>query len=116
MAHVDVTSTIPDGDLLAVLITAEGLLFAALAVGVTLQTLAPGTFLPAFVKKGWLAFSIFLVTLLVATGAGATWWQIYAHDFPQPWFASLAGPVALGAAIVAQPILAFGIWLGMRST
>lgn len=115
MPSSEAASPIADGDLLAILLTAEGLLFAALAVGVTLQTLTEGNYLPPFVKKGWLAFSIASVTTLVAVGAGATWWRIFSEDCPE-WFVPFAGAAALAVAIVAQPVLAFVIWLGMRKS
>jgi hypothetical protein len=95
---------IADKDLLSLLLTAEGLLFAALAVSVTLQTIAPGTYLPPFINKGGLAFGIFLAVGAVAVGAGATWWQLYAKGFPQDFFAPLAASLAIAVAIVAQPI------------
>jgi hypothetical protein len=78
---------IADKDLLSLLLTAEGLLFAALAVSVTLQTIAPGTYLPPSINKGRLAFGIFLAVGAVAVGTGATWWQLYAKGFPQDFFA-----------------------------
>jgi hypothetical protein len=100
--------------LLATLLTAEGLLFAALAVSVSLQALAPGTYLPKFIKSGALAFWIFVVISTVATGAGAQWYELYGPGFPGR-LTSLLTSVALAGVIIAQPILAFIIWRGSRT-
>ena len=109
------TQPIAGKDLLGLLLTAEGLLFAALAVSVALQTLAPGTYLPKFVNNGGLAFYIFITVAAVAVGAGATWWRLYGDHLPAS-FDLLAGPIAIAVAIVAQPVLSLQIWLGIKGT
>lgn len=98
------------------LLTAEGLLFATLAVGVTLQTLGPGAYLPRFIKNGGLAFWIALTIAAIAVGAGSAWWTIYAQSFPQQLIGPLAESVGLAMAIVAHPILAFVVWWGVKGT
>jgi hypothetical protein len=103
-------------DALTLLLTAEGLIFAALSIGVATARREIGqTF-------AWLPFGVSLVGVaviaLVAVGAGSAWSHIYeAHPgAPEATPLEVQG-VALLTAIAAQPALAlaFVVWIFVRS-
>lgn len=108
----DASPAIPAGDLVAAFLTAEGLLFAALALVVALRGLPEGTYLPKFIRSGGLSGAISLVIGLVAVGAGTAWYDIYGAGFPASGFPLLAQSVALAVAISAPPLMACAIWRG----
>jgi hypothetical protein len=100
------------GDLLALLITAEGLLFAALAIGVTIQSGTQERFLPKLIAKGGFAGLIFAVIFVVAVGAAASWYDVFGDDFMHSPARALAQSVALAVVIAAQPLMGFAVWRG----
>lgn len=53
------------------------------------------------------------VLVLIAVGAGAAWWEIFGADFPSRCSGRIIA-LAIGLAIVAEPILAFFFSLGLR--
>jgi hypothetical protein len=101
--------------LLALLLTTEGLLFAALTVGVSLSassTFGPRTVIPpaalAFIAAGLLA--------LVGTAAVLAWTDLFlGNNWPAAWNGRLEA-IGLLLAIVAQPLIALlvalGVWRG----
>jgi hypothetical protein len=103
-------------DALTLLLTAEGLIFAALSIGVATarreigQTFAWPAFVASLLAVG--------VVALVAVGAGNAWSHIYEAS-PGAAEASkleIEG-IALIVAIAAQPVLAlaFVLWIFLRS-
>jgi hypothetical protein len=111
-ASASTTSVPSPGDLLTLLMTAEGLLFAALAIGVSLQALGEGNYLPKFIKKGQLSGWIFVVITGVAIGAASAWYDVFGDTFKHSDAGALMQSLALAAAIAAQPILGLVIWRG----
>lgn len=101
--------------LLSALLTTEGLLFAALSISVSLS--GSSTFGPkTIVRPVTLAFMAAGVLAVVATAAALTWTDLFVGDrWPGGWNSRLEA-LALIFAIVAQPlialVLAVGIWRG----
>ena len=101
--------------LLPLLLTTEGLLFAALTIGVSLSTstvFAPKT----VVAPAVLACVAASVLLIVAAAAVLAWTDLFlASDWPHGWNGRFEA-IALLFAIVAQPLIAIlvavGIWRG----
>ncbi|MGO9319683.1 MAG: hypothetical protein ACLQBY_02605 [Solirubrobacteraceae bacterium] len=101
-------------DALTLLITVEGLLFAALSIGVASarkklgEVQGPGAFI--------LSLAAFVVIALVAVGAWSAWSDIYEAKAGVPEATNLEiEGIALAVAIVAQPIFAFVIALFART-
>jgi hypothetical protein len=114
-----VAATTPDtftkGNMLSALLTTEGLLFAALSISVSLSgssTFGPKTIIPptalAFVAAGILS--------VVAIAAGFAWVDLFAGDKWPAGSDARVEALALLFAIVAQPVIALvialGIWRG----
>lgn len=101
--------------LLALLLTTEGLLFAALTVGVSLS--ASSVFGPStVVRPATLAFIAAGLIALVGAGAVLAWTDLFlGSGWPSGWNGPLEA-IALLCAIVAQPLVALliavGIWRG----
>jgi hypothetical protein len=109
------TNGVPKLSLLSVLLTTEGLLFAALTIGVTLA--ASSTFGPkTLVSPATLAFIAAGVLMIVGTAAILAWADLF---WGKGWPAGANGRVeaiALLFAIAVQPLFALlvavGIWRG----
>lgn len=103
-------------DALTLLLTVEGLLFAALSIGVATARRELGqarSRVPLI-----LSLSAISVILLVAIGACSAWSHIYETHAGAPEATDLEiEGIALLAAIVAQPVLAlaFVLWIFLRS-
>jgi hypothetical protein len=101
--------------LLALLLTTEGLLFAALTVGVSLS--ASSVFgPPTVVGPATLAFIAAGLIAVVGAAAVLAWTDLFlGHGWPSGWNGPLQA-IALLVAIVAQPLVALliavGIWRG----
>jgi len=95
------------------LLTAESLFFAVLSVVVSLSR--PGRDVPDLpVRAINLGYAAVGFLAIVALGALAAWWGIFAHDWP----CSLRGnaiAAAIALAVVGQPIFAAIIVRGLRS-
>jgi len=100
---------------LAVLLTVESLLFAALGVGVTIQTTVEDRYLPTLIATGRLAFWVAVTICCVAVGAAAAWYDLYAAGWPPGDIISLLESSGLAIGIGAQPLLAVAVWWGVRS-
>lgn len=98
---------------LAILLTTESLLFAALALAYNV-TAGGGRGirnLPiSAAKLGGLSVG---VLVFVAAGAGAAWWEIFACDFPSR-LSGIMIAIGIAVAIVAEPVLAVLFGLGLR--
>jgi hypothetical protein len=119
VVHFDAVAASPSGltklGLLSLLLTTEGLLFAALTVGVSLSArakFAPPTVVPAPV----LAFIAAGVIATVGAAAVLAWTDLFlGGHWPLGWNGRLEA-IALLVAIAAQPLIALliavGIWRG----
>jgi len=103
-------------DALTLLLTVEGLLFAALSIGVATAQRQLGE------VRSWVPLTLSLtavgVILLVAIGASSAWSHIYEAHRGAPDATNLeVEGIALIAAVVAQPLLAlaFVLWIFLRS-
>ncbi len=109
-----VTTGLTKSGILSLLLTTESLLFAALAVAVTLSgssVFGASTWGPPWV----LAFIATAVLGVVAAAAVLAWTDLFlAHNWPTGWNSRIEA-LALLFAIVAQPLVALvvavGIWL-----
>ncbi len=103
-------------DALTLLLTVEGLLFAALSIGVATAQRQLGE-----TRSRWpliMSLTAVGVILLVAVGACSAWSHIYETHAGAPDATDLEiEGIALIAAIVAQPLLAlaFVLWIFRRS-
>jgi hypothetical protein len=105
---------LPSAEALAVSITMEGLLFAAFAVGNKLtEKTEKGR--SAFYTQGWFGWCIVLAIGLIAAGAGATWWELFGHNWPASPGEFFLG-LGLAVGIVSQPIFAAAINHESRKT
>jgi hypothetical protein len=101
------------GDALTILLTTETLLFAALALAADLSSPAGGV-------RSWiippriLAFVAIIAHLVVATGAGFAWAQIYIPNFPTHLPDQVIA-ASLIAAIGIQPFLTLFLGVGLRT-
>ncbi len=101
-----------DANALASLLTVEGLLFAALSLAASLST--PGSRVRSLpVKAHHLGYIAAGFLTVVAVGAGAAWWTLFALDWPGT-FRGDAVAIALAAAIIGQPALSWAAALGLR--
>lgn len=99
---------------LASLLTTEGLLFAALALAVNLSV-PGGRRVRRLPVPGPVLGGVAVAVLgVVALGAAAAWGRIFLCDFPSDPSGILIA-VALIVAIVAQPVLAIVLGLGLRT-
>ena len=89
---------------LAVSVTMEGLLFAAFAVGTKLTESSNRGRSPFF-SQAWFGWLIVTVIGLVGVGAGASWWEVFGHEWPNSVGELMVG-TGLGFGIVMQPIFA----------
>jgi hypothetical protein len=103
-------------DALTLLLTAEGLIFAALGIGVAAAHRRIGQ------GFGWLPFIVSLlavgVVALIAVGASSAWSNIYDASAGAPEATKLeVQGIALIVAIIAQPVLALAyvVWIYLRS-
>lgn len=103
-------------DALTLLLTAEGLMFAALGIGVAAAQRRIGQ------GFGWLPFIVSLlavgVVALIAVGAGSAWSNIYEASAGAPEATKLeVQGIAILVAIIAQPVLALAyvVWIYLRS-
>jgi hypothetical protein len=103
------------GESLAVFLTVESLLFAALGVGVTIQTTVEDRYLPKLFTTGRLAFWVAVTICCVAVGGAAAWYDLYAAGWPPSDLISLLESSGLAVGIAAQPLLAVVVWWGVRS-
>jgi hypothetical protein len=100
-------------DALTLLLTVEGLLFAALSIGVAVARPQLGE------VQTWIPFGLSLaaavVIALVAVGAWSAWSHIYEAKAGAPDAAKLeVQGIALAGAIVAQPLFALVIAMFAR--
>jgi hypothetical protein len=117
--HLDIVTASATGAagpaLLSLLLTTEGLLFAALTVSVSLS--ASSTFGPrTSISPATLAFIAAAVLAIVAAAALLAWTDLFlGNNWPEGWNGRLEVLVLL-FAIVAQPLIALviavGIWRG----
>lgn len=101
-----------DANALAVLLTAEGLLFAALSVSVSLSNVGNR---PRKMDMSPYAMGIVAATVIavIAFGAFAAWWEIFVPDWPSGRGRSVFA-VAILVAIVAQPAMTVLIARSLR--
>jgi hypothetical protein len=98
-------STLSPSDALILLVTVESLLFAALAVSVTLA--GPSEMGgPPFVRGSKLAWSITAVLAIVSLGALMCWLELYAGSGWPCGFRAAISALAILVGIGAQPLLA----------
>jgi hypothetical protein len=109
----DVAKGFTNANALATLLTTEGLLFAAL--GLAANFAEPGRRLRKLVVSGERLGAAAVITLTgVAVGAISAWIRIFISDgFPKSLTGALIA-IAIALAIVAQPILATLLGLGLR--
>ncbi len=101
-----------NSDALIALVTVEGLLFAALAVSVTLAG-ETKTGRPKIVRGAKLAWAIAGTIFLISFGAMMAWLELFASHCPSGFRANaIAAMIAVG--IVVQPGLAGWIASGVR--
>ncbi|HET9197130.1 MAG TPA: hypothetical protein VFN92_02605 [Solirubrobacterales bacterium] len=100
-----------DANALSALLTVESLLFATLSVAVSFSK--PGSRIPnlplAPQQLGYFAAGFISI---IAFGALMAWWSI----FTEPWPCEFRGSVialAIGLAIIGQPIFAWAIARGL---
>jgi hypothetical protein len=106
------TNGFTDSAALALLLTTESLLFAALSVSVTLaQPVAGGR--PPFLARGRLGIVIALVLTVVAVGGLSAWLDVFSDPWPDG-FRDIAVAVGLGAGIVGQALFAWVIVIFVR--
>jgi hypothetical protein len=97
--------TLGPTDALILLVTVESLLFAALAVSVTLA--GPSELGgPPFVRGSKLAWSITGVLTIVSIGALMCWLELYAGSRWPCGFRAALTALAILIGVVAQPLLA----------
>lgn len=103
---------ITEPQILAALLTIEGLLFAALSISVSLT--AGSTFgRRTPISPRWLAVSAVLVLVVVAAGATLSWSQLFCGaNWPHSLWGQLEA-LALLVAICAPPLLAVLITVGV---
>lgn len=104
--------TLSSSDALLGLITVEGLLFAALAVGVALAGEAK-TGERKIVRGPKLAWAITAVIVVVSFGAAMAWLELFA-DGGLRCFRDASVAIALALGIAAQPCLAAWISAGVK--
>lgn len=98
-------STLSPNDALILLVTVESLLFAALAVSVTLA--GPSELGgPPFVRGPKFAWSITGVLATVSIGALMSWLELYAGSHWPCEFRATVTALAILIGIAAQPLLA----------
>lgn len=106
------TVELSNADALVALITVEGLLFAALAVSVTLAG-ETKTGRPKIVRGSKLAWGITGAILIVSFGAMMAWLEVFTAQCPSGFRGhAIAAAIAIG--IVVQPVLAGWIASGVR--
>lgn len=104
-----------DANALSALLTVESLLFATLSVAVSFSK--PGNRIPNLpVKPETLGHIAAAFISIIAFGALMAWWNIFVESWPCSFRGSVIA-LALGLAIVGQPLLAWAIarGLGARS-
>jgi hypothetical protein len=99
---------------LATLLTTESLLFAALALAANLSTPGGRSIRNLPVPGEALGAAAVAVLVLVAVGAVTAWGKIFLSDLPGS-ADEIVICVALLVAIVAQPVLAILLALGLRT-
>ncbi len=102
-------------DVFIALVTAEGLLFAALAVSASIAG-SEGTFGPKTLGKPWMLAAVATVLLLVvAVGAVLAWADLFTGSNWSTSSDRIGEAIALLVAIAAQPVVALIIAIGIAS-
>lgn len=99
---------------LATLLTTESLLFAAFGVAANFSTVGGRRLRKLLVPGEVLGGAAVLVLALVALGAVTAWSKVFLPEFPNA-FDDIVIAVALLLAIIAQPVLALLLALGLRT-
>jgi hypothetical protein len=87
---------------LTTLLSVESFLFAVLNVAIS-ASLPTATGLRVIARPRVFAFAAVSLVGVVAVGAGAAWWSLFIHHWPDGIAQSIAVTV-LGIAIVAEPV------------
>ena len=114
MESAELTQGFTEVNALATLLTTEGLLFAALGLAANLSSVGDRRLRRLPVPGKVLGGAAIVVLAVVALGAVVAWGRIFLCDFP----GSVDGAIiaaALLIAIVAQPVLATLLGLGLRT-
>jgi hypothetical protein len=108
------TETFSEANALAVLLTTEGLLFAAFSFAITLARATDRV--RTYPRLGFVVAGAAVGLLsLVAVGVILAWWRIFVFDGWQTGLAmQMVALIILGAAI-AQPVLAVGLSVALRA-
>lgn len=112
LAAATATDSLSDSDALLGLITIEGLLFAALAVSVSLA----GEFKtgkPKIVRGPKLAWAISATIAVVSFGAMMAWAELFLEPCPDG-FRDFTVSITFAAGIIVQPFLAGWISSGVK--
>lgn len=109
---VSTATELSNSDALIALITVEGLLFAALAVSVTLAG-ETKTGRPKIVRGSKLAWGIAGTIFVVSFGAMMAWLEVFAGHCPSGFRGNVIA-TAIAVGIVVQPVLAGWIASGVR--
>jgi hypothetical protein len=99
---------------LAALLTTESLLFAAFGIAVNFSTVGQRRIRKLPVSAQTLGAGCVIVLAGVAFGASVAWGKIFLSPFPSAFY-GVAIAIALLLAIVAQPIIAALLALGLRT-
>lgn len=99
---------------LTTLLTTESLLFAALGLAANLSSVGGPRIRKLPVSGEVLGGAAVLVLSLVAVGAVTAWSKIFLREFTNEWD-DIVIAAALLLAIVAQPLLAVLLGLGLRT-
>jgi hypothetical protein len=102
------------GDALTILLTAESLLLAALGLAIV-AAVPNGRRIPNLpVSPFALGLGAVAAILIAAIGSGAAWWEIFIVQGTQGAAPTLISGSIL-VTIIAEPIIAFLLALGMRT-
>lgn len=98
-------------DALTLLLTAESLLLAAVALAVAVAVPSRGVqrFL---ISPAWLAMAAVLALAVAGLGAGFAWGELYWGSFPKDWPNRVVSGSLL-FTIVLEPLIAFFLAMGM---
>jgi len=109
-----VTGTFSEANALAVLLTTEGLLFAAFSFAITLARATDRV--RTYPRLGFVVAGAAVGLLsLVALGVIFAWWRIFVFDGWQTGLAVQVIALIVLVAAVAQPALAIGLAIALRT-